>query len=128
MLIPRIFGYLMEKAVNLDFFLVPAKTIRSSPSPILSPTEGQLRVPALDWTQAATAGLPPRPAFVPNSMPVLRAFVLSRALLWKGLLELVLAWLPVIIHALRSKLWPQIWQEGSGLQSEFSLAPVAPTS
>lgn len=51
---------------------------------------------------------------------------MSRALLWKGLLELVLAWLPLIIHALHSKLWPQIWQEGSGLQSEFSLAQLPP--
>lgn len=40
-------------------------------------------------------------------MPILEAFVISRTLLWRGLLELVLAWLPLIIHALHSKLGPR---------------------
>lgn len=50
MLIPEIFGYLKEKGLNLDFFLVPAKTIHTSPSPMLSPTErpAQSRSPWLD--------------------------------------------------------------------------------
>ena len=40
-------------------------------------------------------------------MPILEAFVISRTLLWRGLIELMLAWLPLIIHALHSKLGPR---------------------
>lgn len=46
MLIPKIFGYLKEKGLNLDFFLVLANTIHASPSPMLSPTERPAQSPS----------------------------------------------------------------------------------
>lgn len=59
----EIFNYLKEKALDLAFFLIPAKTIHSSPGPVLPPTEGlaQSSIPWLD--RGSSAGPLPRPAF-----------------------------------------------------------------
>ena len=115
MLIPKIFGYLKEKGLNLDFFLVSVKTIHASPNPTLSLTKRRAQSPSPWLDRGNHSWIPAQAAFAPHCLSVLEAFIISRTLLWRGLLELVLACLPLIIHALHSKLWSQIWQEGSGL-------------
>lgn len=116
----EIFSYVKEKALGLAFFLIPAKTIHSSPGPGLSPYRG-----ARSELQPSAGRWRPQPDPCPVQ-PLLPALCLP----WKhspsadlhcreGLVSCLLAWLPLSTDAVHPKHWPQIWQ--GNLVSDWNL-------
>lgn len=107
----EIFSYLREKFLDLAFFLISAKAIHSSPSPLLSPIEGlaqgfnpQLDGGSLSWTLAQAT------ICCPLFMPVLEMFTISRPPLSGKVIGLLLAGLTLIMDAWHPKHWPLVWQ------------------